>query len=98
MARQYSHNQFFRRVPNALLGQYFIEKRGVFQEIVFDELKETEVEPIVQSFMELPSEQQAEFEAQFQGIDTMACQTGVTTLTDEANYHGTKTSLRLLLK
>lgn len=88
MARQYSHTQFFRRVPNALLEQYFVEKRGVLQEIVFDELKETEVERIFQSVMELPSEQQAEFEAEFQDIDTMACQAGVTALTDEANFHG----------
>jgi len=39
MARQYSHRQFFRHVPNALLGRYFQEKKNVLHEIAFDELK-----------------------------------------------------------
>jgi len=46
MAGQYSHLQFFRRTPNALLARYFREKHDVLQGIPFDKLKETEVEPI----------------------------------------------------
>jgi hypothetical protein len=45
MAGQYSHLQFFRRTPNALLARYFQERHGVLQEIAFDNLKEIEVEP-----------------------------------------------------
>ncbi len=90
MARQYSHNQFFRRVPKVLLGRYFHEKLNVLQEIAFDGLKESEVEPIFQAFTTLPSEQQAKIEAEFQDIDNMACQGGVTALTDEANFHQDK--------
>ncbi|MFQ5443582.1 MAG: hypothetical protein ACE5EK_03085 [Nitrospinales bacterium] len=88
MARQYSHRQFFRQVPNNLLGRYFHEKHDILQEIAFDQLKETEVEPIFQAFTALPFEQQSEIEAEFQDIDTMSCQGGVTALTDEADYHG----------
>ena len=88
MARQYSHRHFFRLVPNSLLGRYFHEKRGVLQEIDFDALKETEVEPIFEAFTALPPDQQAKIEAEFQDIDTMACQGGVTALTDEADFHG----------
>lgn len=87
MACQYSHRQFFRHVPNALLACYFREKANVLQEIAFDELQETEVEPTFQGFTSLLSEQQAEIEAEFQDIDTMACQAGVTALTVEANFH-----------
>ena len=87
MARQYSHTQFFRRVPNALLGCYFHEKRSVLQEVDFGQIKETEVGSIFQAFTTLPPEQQAEIEAAFQEIDAMACQAGVTALTDEANFH-----------
>ena len=43
MARQYSHTQFFCRVPNALLRRYFQEKKNVLNEITFDELKENKV-------------------------------------------------------
>ncbi len=88
MARQYSHTQFFRHVPNALLARYFLEKANVLQEIAFDQLKETEVESLFQAFTALPPEQQAEIEAEFQEIDAMGCQAGVTALTDEANFHG----------
>ena len=54
MACQYSHRQFFRQVPKALIGRYFQEKRNVLKEIAFDQLKETEVEPIFQAFTALP--------------------------------------------
>lgn len=87
MARQYSHTQFFRHVPNALLGHYFQEKKNVLHEIAFDELKETNVEPVFEGFKALPLDQQAEIEAEFQDIDNMACQGGVATLIEEANYH-----------
>ena len=87
MARQYSHLQFFRQTPNALLARYFREKHGVLQEIAFDKLKEKEVEPIFQGFMALPDDKQAEIEAECQDIDTMACQGGVTAVTDEADFH-----------
>jgi len=88
MARQYSHRQFFRRVPNTLLRQYFQEKKNVLHEIAFDDLKENEMEPIFQAFTALSPEQQAEIEAELQDIDNMACQGGVTALTDEADFHG----------
>lgn len=87
MARQYSHTQFFRRVPNALLGRYFQEKKNLLHEIAFDELKETNVEPVFDGFKALPFDQQAEIEAEFQDIDNMACQGGVATLIEEADYH-----------
>ena len=87
MARQYSPTQFFRRVPNVLLGRYFTEKHSVLKKIDFGNLKETEVDPIFQAFMALPSDKQAEIEAECQDIDAMACQGGVTALTDEADFH-----------
>ena len=90
MAGQYSHLQFFRRTPNALLARYFHERHGVLQEIVFGKLKETEVEPIFQGFTALPDDKQAKIEAECQDIDAMACQGGVMALTDEADYHQDK--------
>jgi hypothetical protein len=87
MARQYSHTQFFRRTPNTLLGRYFQEEKNVLHEITFEELKETNVEPVFEGFKALPFDQQAEIEAELKDIDNMACQGGVTTLTDEAGFH-----------
>ena len=57
MARQYSPNQFFRRVPNALLARYFQEKHGVLQEIDFGKLKESEVDAIFHALHGAPRRQ-----------------------------------------
>ena len=87
MAREYSHRQFFRRVPNALLARCFQEKHGVLKALAFDELGNTEVEPILKAFTALPAEQQSKIEAEFQEIEAMACQAGITALADEADFH-----------
>lgn len=89
MARDYSPTQFFLRVPNDLLGRYFREKHGVLEEIAFDEMEEKmeEAEAIFQACTALPSDKQAEIEAECQVIDAMAFQGGVTALIDEAMDH-----------
>jgi len=51
MARQYSHTQFFRRVPNVLLGRYFQEEKKVLLDLAFANLKGTNVEPVFQAFI-----------------------------------------------
>jgi hypothetical protein len=88
MARQYSPTQFFRHAPNALLARHFQEKHCVLQEIDFGKLKESEAEPIFQAFTALPPDTQAKIEAECQDIDAMACQGGITALTDNAMKHG----------
>ena len=90
MGGQYSHLQFFRRTPNGLLARYFREKHGVLQDIAFDKLGETEVDPIFEGFVALPDDKQAQIEAECQDIDAMACQGGVKALADEADFHQDK--------
>lgn len=86
MASQYSHLQFFRRVPNAQLADYF-KSRNIDLDIDLAKLKEKETEKIFDAFIELPEEQQAVMETEFQDINAMACEGGVTTLVDEAAFH-----------
>lgn len=43
MASQFSHLQFFRRVPNAFLAKYFAS-RGAVLDVAHDKLKHTEVD------------------------------------------------------
>ena len=86
MAAQYSHLQFFRRVPNTLLASYF-ESRDAVLGVDFAALKEAEVEPILASFLDLAAEQQAEIEAEFQDVDALASEGGVGALVDEAGFH-----------
>jgi hypothetical protein len=87
MARQYSHKQFFRNVPNALLKQYFQKKHEVLHEVDFDSLKGVNIEPVFEGFKALPTELQETIEAELQDIDNMACQLGIAALVDEANFH-----------
>lgn len=87
MASQYSHLQFFRRLPNALLARY-LALHDVALDVDLTNLKETDVEPVLAAFLTLSAEQQAEFEAKFQDVHALACEGGVTALVDEADYHG----------
>jgi len=90
MARDFSPITFFQRTPNALLGRYFHQKQEVLLEVAFDELKETRksAELIFEAFTALPDEKKAEIEAEFQDIESMAHQAGVTALIDEAtDFH-----------
>ena len=87
MTSQYSHLQFFRKVPRTLLSEYFSSK-GISLEIDWDKLKPSEVEPILDAFMQLGDSQQAEIEAQFQDVHALACDGGIAALVDEAAFHG----------
>jgi len=44
------------------------------------DLKETEVECVLAAFLKLSVEQQAEFEAEFQDVNALACEGGVAAL------------------
>lgn len=87
MPGQYQHRQFFRRVPNALLKQYF-ETRKVELNLDFGNLTETQVEPIFEAFTALPEAQQAEMEVDFQDIFALATDGGIEALRNEAAFYG----------
>ena len=53
MVAQYSHMQFFRRMPNADLARYF-SSSDVSLDIDLTELKENDSEAIFQAFKTLP--------------------------------------------
>ena len=86
MAGQYSHLQFFRRTPNSQLAAYFSFK-GIDLGIDLKKLNEKDTEAILQAFTQLPVEQQAEIEAEFQDVNALACEGGVAALIDEASFH-----------
>ena len=87
MASQYSHLQFFRRVPNELLARYF-SSRDVALDLDLTKLKPTDVEPVLSAFVQLDDTRQDEMEAQFQDMHALACEGGVAALVDEAAFHG----------
>jgi len=86
MAGQYSHKQFFRRVPHLQLAEYF-KSKDVDLRIDFTELKEKDVDTLFNAFTGLSPELQATIEAEFQDVNAMACEGGVAALIDEAVFH-----------
>lgn len=83
---QYSHLQFFRQTPNTQLAAYFSSK-SIDLGIDLIKLKKKDTEAILQAFTQLPDEQQAEIEAEFQDINALACEGGIAALIDEAGFH-----------
>lgn len=83
---QYSHLQFFRHTPNTQLAAYFASKE-IDLGIDLVKLKEKDTEAILKAFTQLPDEQQAEIEAEFQDVNALACEGGIAALIDEAGFH-----------
>lgn len=87
MATQYSNRQFFRQAPNQFLALYFDSKNiGVDTNIA--QLKESDIDSLQVVINQLSEAQKAEVEADFQGINALACEGGITALVDEADFHG----------
>ena len=86
MASQYSHKQFFRRMPNKQLAEYF-DSKDIDLGLEFEKLKEKDSEIIFEAFLTLSEEQQNSSEADFQNINAIACEGGIHALVDEASFH-----------
>ncbi len=89
MTNQYQHRHFFRKMPNALLAEYF-QIKAISIDIGWEDLQETNVDPIFEAFKHLPESQQAQIEADFQNINALACEGGIEALIDEADFHQDK--------
>ncbi|MET0006129.1 MAG: hypothetical protein ABW087_21240 [Candidatus Thiodiazotropha sp.] len=90
MPSQYQLRQFFRQVPNELLSLYF-ESSEVELYVDFENLGETQVEPIFKAFITLPEDQQADMDKDFQDINVLASDSGIAALRDEAKFYGDET-------
>jgi len=83
MWRNCSPKTFLRQTPNKVLKEYFARKH-LLNNVDFDSLNETEIEPIAQALDVLSEGQRKEVEAEFQQINEMACEMGVRVLVEEA--------------
>lgn len=86
MARHYSTRDFFRQMPNSLLARYF-HARGLFGELDFAGMKETQPEALFTTWLDLPDGQRNAMDAEFQDIFAMSCEKGVRAIIDEAEWH-----------
>ncbi len=73
MARHYSTKDFFRQMPNALLARYF-HARGLFGDLDFSAMKETQPDELFAAWLTLPDIQRNEMDTVFREIFELSCQ------------------------
>ena len=64
MARHYSTKDFFRQIPKALLARYF-HARGLFGDLDFSAMKETQPDELFAAWLTLTDSQRHEMDAEF---------------------------------
>src|ERR1700730_14378789 len=86
MARHYSTREFFRQMPNALLARYF-QARGIFGDLDFSAMKETQPDELFAAWLSLPDGQRNEMDAEIRDIFGLRCEKGFRAIIDEAEWH-----------
>ena len=85
MARHYSTREFFRQMPNALLARYF-QARGLFDDLNFSAMKESQPDELFAAWLFLPDGQRNEVDAVFRDIFELSCEKGFRAIIDEAEW------------
>lgn len=83
MAQQYSTKDFFRRMPNALLARYF-QGQGLFAELDFGKMKETQPDALLVAWAALPDERRAALEADLRAVHDLSNKKGLVAIQDAA--------------
>ncbi|MBL8352140.1 MAG: hypothetical protein JNL87_17725 [Burkholderiaceae bacterium] len=83
MAQQYSSKDFFRRMPNVLLARYF-QGQGLFAELDFGAMKETQPEALIAAWADLPDERRAALEAELRAVHDLGNKKGLLAIQDAA--------------
>lgn len=85
MASHYSTRDFFRQMPNALLGRYFNE-RGLFHDLDLAAMKEGKPDKLFEAWLMLPDARRTELEAELRDIFSLCNEKGVIAILDEARW------------
>ena len=86
MVRHYSTRDFFRQMPNALLARYF-NARGLFGDLDFATMKETQPDELFGAWLDLPDSLRNAMDAEFRDIFELSCEKGCHAIIDEAEWH-----------
>ncbi len=85
MGRHYSTRDFFRQMPNRLLGRYFAA-RGVLAGVDFAALKEAKPEPLFAAWLESPEGERRAMDAELREIHALSSEKGWCAIRDEAEW------------
>ena len=94
MARHYSTKDFFRQMPNALLGRYF-QQRGLFEDLDFAAMKEGQPDELFAAWLDLIQERRNTMDAELRDIFEMSCERGFRAIIDEARWQMRETPVDL---
>ena len=87
MPNDYAPKQFLRQVRIELLREYFT-RRKVLGSVEWDKLKETEIEPIYDTWQVLPEQMREEIEFEFRNVHGIATGNGARAIIEEGRFHG----------
>ncbi len=73
-------------MPNDLLARHF-QARGLFGEVDFASMKETQPDELFEAWLVLPENQRNTMEAEFRDIFELSCEKGFLAILDEAHWH-----------
>src|SRR4030067_1096947 len=86
MPNDYAPRQFLRHVQIALLREYFAQERAL-DNVEWDKLKETEIDPIYAAWQALPELMKKEIECDFRRIHAMGSPEGTRAIIEEGPFH-----------
>lgn len=73
-------------MPNDLLARHF-HARGLFGNLDFTSMKETQPDELFAAWLDLPDTQRHEMDAEFRDIVELSCEKGFRAILDEAEWH-----------
>lgn len=86
MAEKFSAIHFFRQAPNELLNIYF-HRKGLLLDLNMASMGETDIDPIVRAWEELPSQTRAATEEDFGYVHFLSNAHGIESILQEARFH-----------
>lgn len=85
MAKNFDPRKILRGIANPLLQEFF-QQRGELANVPWDELTETDIEPVVQAWQQLPEPRRREVQAVLQDVNELADERGLSVLTEELRW------------
>lgn len=85
MAKQFNPRKILKHISNSILKLFF-DVRGELQEIDWNSLKETQIEPIFEAWQKLPEAQRREVQQILQDVQELADERGLPVLAEEIQY------------
>lgn len=87
MTRHFQIKKFFREAPNNKLSCYFHEK-NLLSDVDFEQLNETDIEPVFKEYISLPMDKRIEIEGDFKDLFTMSYEGGYKTILEVGKIYG----------